>query len=187
MPPIHCISTLYLVDPKYGLHLIHYLNDDIKIQEGDLLANHVREVQQQVPSRSVKEQQVNRSYGRCMQTHPTAGTPDNSEPAATGQIITQNDRNVGSSGDDAARNIQQHLHLHKYLALDALPSQDVISMEEATRETQEIKPISVENSVNQLPHLLLEYYVDFINKLLLQSDFNNEILAFEAVLELYIF
>jgi hypothetical protein len=159
-------------------------NDDIKIQEGDLSANHVREVQQQVPSHPLTKQQVDRPYGRCMQTHPTAGTLDNSEPSAASQIITQNIRYIGSSGDDAANNVEQHLRPHKQHAYDVLLSQDVISTEEVTRETQEMKPVSLQNSVNQLPQCLLEDYADFITEFLLQSDFDNDILAFEAVLEL---
>jgi hypothetical protein len=37
---------------------------------------------------------------------------------------------------------------------------------------------------SELPQHLLEDYEDFINTFLLQSDRNNEILAFKAVLEL---
>jgi hypothetical protein len=51
-------------------------------------------------------------------------------------------------------------------------------------EIQNIIPTSLENSVNQLPQRLIEDYADFIDKVLLQSDFNNEILTFKSVLEL---
>jgi hypothetical protein len=51
-------------------------------------------------------------------------------------------------------------------------------------EIQTIIPTSLENSVNKLPQRLLEGYADFTDKLLLQSDFNNKILAFKSVLEL---
>jgi hypothetical protein len=160
-------------------------NDDIKIQKGDFLAHHVTQNHQhQVPSHPVKKQQVNRSYGRRMLTQSTAGTPDNSEPTAAGQIITLNDRDVGSSGDDSASNAQQHLNPYKHLVHDTLLSQDVITTEEVTGETQEMNPMSFESSMNQLPQHLLEDYADFIDTFLIQSDFTNEIFAFGAVLKL---
>jgi hypothetical protein len=157
--------------------------DDIKIHEGDLLANHITEHhQQQVQSGAVTKRQDNSSYGRRLQIRPSAETPDNNEPAATGHINTQNERNIGSSGDDATRNVQQDLHHHKQLALNALLFQNVISTEENTKEDREVKPMSLENSVSQLPQRLLEDNEVSVNEFLSQPDFDNEIIAYEAVL-----
>jgi hypothetical protein len=48
-----------------------------------------------------------------MQTQPIAGTTDSSEPNAAGQMINHIDRDVGSSGDGTANNIQQHHYLYQ--------------------------------------------------------------------------
>jgi hypothetical protein len=112
--------------------------------------------QQQVPSHPAKQPQVNRSYGRLIQTEPTAATPANCEPNAAGHIITHTDRDAGNRGDDTAGSGQQHHDLHKNLAHDSLLSLKSITTEEGSRETHEITPISLENNVNQLPQHLLE-------------------------------
>jgi hypothetical protein len=49
-----------------------------------------------------------------------------------------------------------------------------------------MKPMSLQNSVNQLPQRLLEDYEVSIHEILLQPDFDNEIIAYEAVLFLEI-
>jgi hypothetical protein len=48
-----------------------------------------------------------------MQTQPIAGTSDSSEPSAASQMINHSERDVGSSGDGTANNIQQHHYLYQ--------------------------------------------------------------------------
>jgi hypothetical protein len=167
--------------PQSGTIYITVSNDDIKIVDGNVIALHVTEEhQQQIQSHPLKMQQVNRSYGRCMQIQQIAGTQGNSEPNAAGHIITHNDRDAGSRGDDTASSVEQHHDLRKHLGHDQLLSLKSIT----TEETQGITPMSLESHGNHLPQHLLEDYADFIDKCLLQSDLNNEILAFKAALEL---
>jgi hypothetical protein len=174
----------YIQMPQSGAICITIPNNEIKIKEGDLLEHHATGVhEQKVSSYPVQQQRVNGSYGSCMETQRTAGTQGNSEPDAAGQTFTHSARDIGSSGDDTASNTQQHLYLYKHLGHDPLLSQNSITTAEET-EIQKIIPTSLENSVTQLPQRLLEDYTDFIDKLLLQSDFNNEIIAFKSVLEL---
>jgi hypothetical protein len=161
----------YIQMPQSGAVYITIPSNEIKIQEGDLL-DHVTEVhQQKVLSYPVKQQRVNGSYESCMKTKAIAGTQGSSDPDAAGQTVTH----TGSA--------QQHLYLCKYLVGDPLLSQNSITTAEEM-DIQTLITTSLENCVNQLPQRLLEDYADFIDKLLLQSDFNNEILAFKSVLEL---
>jgi hypothetical protein len=63
---------------------------------------------------------------------------------------------------------------------------DTFSEHKVSREAREMKPMSLQNSVNQLPQRLLKDYEVSIHELLLQPDFDNEIIALEAVLFLEI-
>jgi hypothetical protein len=174
----------YIQMPQSGAICVTIPSNEIKVQEDNLLEHHATEVHlQNVPSYPVKQQRVNGSYGSCVETQRTAGIQGNSEPDAAGQTITTSARDIDSSGDDIASNTQHHLYLYKHLGYDPLLSQNSITTADET-EIQKIIPTSLENSVNQLPQRLLEDYADVIDKLLLQSDFNNEIIAFKSVLEL---